>query len=669
MAAVSLLSLASLARSQMETNAATDREIVVTASRTARARLDAPARVDVIDEQAIRSAPVYNVDDLLRSLDGVSVLHGYGFGYGIPGQINIRGIPSLYGTLALADGFPLNEASSGFVNLDEIPSQLVRQIEVVRGPLSALYGADAFAGVVQLLTLEESGPAFTEAGVRGGNESFGEAWATIRNSVGDVAYVLSADARTIDNYLGRNNIREHQWNPIAQEDVVTAKPAENYDYSDLRIFGKLGADVGASSRLQLVGRLYDGRLGYGQTDMRPFLPSAIDNEADTSSALLGATLLSEPRDDLNTRIALAYRRQERTTKGLGFGADERGIPSFVRSISESETDEWRAEGAGTMAASRIHTLSAGCDLVSQDTLFKPARNADSGAGLPLAAGADKETFNAGVYVQDEAAWSERAKLTTALRADSHTTFGRAYSPKMSLLLRPLEDTTVRLSGGRAYRAPSVLELFQPDVNFGSILFRSNPDLRPEYVTSADASVEQRFGVLRAHGDVFYNEMDDLIGRRTTGNVLTFENVDEAWSAGVEAGLDCSLAEWFPGVTVFANGTRQHTEDRNTGLDLAYMPETMFNAGVLLQRAIRAITWSGSIRENYVGTRGYLDLQSGRWQALEDYWRTDVSVKATHRNGVWIALSAQNVMNTTYREASTLDPAPGRLLYVETGVRF
>jgi iron complex outermembrane receptor protein len=240
---------------------------------------------------------------------------------------------------------------------------------------------------------------------------------------------------------------------------------------------------------------------------------------------------------------------------------------------------------------------------------------------------------------------------------------------VSLLYRTLEDTAVRVSGGHAYRAPSVLELFQPDVNFGSLVFRANPDLQPEHITSADAGIEQRTGALRAHVDVFYNEMDDLIGRRTTGNTITFENVDEAWSAGAEAGLDCSLNGWLPGLTVFVNGTRQRTEDRHTGLNLAYMPETIANTGILMERTIRTITWSGSIRENYVGTRGYLDSESGRWQSLDDYWRTDVFLKAAHRSGIWVALAAQNVMNTTYREASTVDPAPGRLWYVETGVQF
>jgi len=635
-------------------------EVVVTATRMARAPAAAPARVTVLDAEFLRAMPAFNPDDQLRAADGVSVLRSYGLGYGIPGQINVRGVPGQHGLLMLADGLPLNEAATGFINPNEVPEHLLERMELVRGPYSALYGADAFAGVVQLFTLDAAGPAFMEAAGRAGNEGFGQAWATLRQPLGEAALLVAADARSIANYTAQTRLRETFWDPASQQYLQLRRAPENYDYADLRLLGKLAWSPSADTRLELLTRGYDGNLGYGQTAVTP--DWAVDNESDNRSALLAATVSSAVSETLNLRGTLAYRRQKRTTTGLDRAA-------LARSVSESVADEWRAESAAAFGLGRRHALTVGADYAGVGCDFRPAWNADTGARLPSAA-ADAHTDNLGVYVQDEAALHEQFLLTAALRGDAHSEFGGALSPKLAGVYRPAADTIVRAAAGRAYRAPSVLELFQPDVNFGSLLFRSNPDLEPEYIWSADAGVEQGWGDgLRGHVEVFWNEMDDLIARRVNGAVVTYENVDEARSQGLEAGLDAALDRWLPGVAAFVNGTRQQSEDRRTGADLPYLPERMGNIGLRFERAARPLAWSGSVRLHYTGERGYTDWASGQWRTLDGYWRTDALLKATHRSGIWVAVAAQNLADTTYQESSTLDPAPGRLWYVEAGLRL
>ena len=112
-------------------------DLVVTGSRTPRPRATVPANITVVDAAALRTSPAQNPDDLLRTISGVSVLRSYGLGYGIPGQINIRGVPGIHGVLLLADGTPLNEAATGFLGVNEVPECALERIEIVRGPFSS----------------------------------------------------------------------------------------------------------------------------------------------------------------------------------------------------------------------------------------------------------------------------------------------------------------------------------------------------------------------------------------------------------------------------------------------------------------------------------------------------------------------------------------------------
>jgi outer membrane receptor protein involved in Fe transport len=639
--------------------------IVVTATRVPRRREELPASVTVLGASVLRSAPLLNADDALRTVSGVAVVRSYGMGYGIPMQINLRGVPGIHGTLLLADGFPLNEAATGFLNIHEIPAAAVRQIEVVRGPLSAVYGPDAFGGVVQLLTPEPEGPAFFEAAGRAGNEGFRQAWALARARHDDVGLVVSADARRIANYVARDHVLDTRWDASSGRYVAVRRPASNYDYADRRVMLKIGAPVADASRLTVLGRIFDGELGYGQTQLSPLLPP-VNSDTENGSALIGASLASEISERLSTRLSGAYRRQTRELWGPELAGVERGMPVVVRGYSETVANEWRAGASATVAAGGGHVLSPGIELTAVEGTFQPTRVADSGEPLPLAMGDKAEASQTGVYLQDEAAIGETLRVALGVRVDDHSGFGTACSPRGGVVCR-LGATSLRASAGRAYRAPSLLERYQPDVHFGSYLFQSDPDLEPEDIVAVDAGVDHHFGdALALRLDGFHNDMDDLISRRTAGSVVTFENVAEAWSAGGEAAADWFLA---PGFTLSASYTRQWSEDRDTGLDLAYVPEQLLGLGMRAQGRVHGLNCEGSLTEQYVGSRGYVDGASGRWRPLAAYWRTDACLKATWPSGLHAGIGAQNLTDQTYQEASTLNPAPGRLWYVEAGMRF
>lgn len=656
-----------VAGAQTNVSSVSTGEVVVTATRVPRLESEVPAAVTVIGESDIRNSPAQNADDLLRSVSGVSILRSYGMGQGIPSQINIRGVPGTQRTLLLVDGLPLNEAISGFLGINEVPMEAVRQIEVVRGPFSALYGTDAFGGVVALLTRDPGPATRVETAVSAGNEGYLRYLLQSSGTLDGIGYSVCADTRTIDNYTGRDAIQGQRLDLATGAMVDTAIVPENYGYSDTRILAKLVLPVGHESDLMFQVQYYDGELGYGQTDLTPLFPVPVDNEADTSTLRLGGVLTSALTTSLKGSLSAFVRRQERQTEGLNFSEMMGVIPLYVPSTQRTVSDDWQTDGRLDWTFSSRNTVVAGVEFHRIEGDFSPVRNSLTDQALPWSESREASVNNGAVYVQDEAKLMDRLNLTTGIRLDMNSEFGDVVSPRAGALYQVTDATAVRASVGRAYRAPSLLELYQPRQSFGNFLFESNPDLDPEYIVAGDAGVEHRFsGSVRGHVEGFYNDMSDLISSYPVGGVFTFINVDEAWSAGSEVGLEWDVIDRL---SLFVNYTYEQSENETTGTDLPYVAEHQVGGG--LRGTLPCGRWSNqfSILESYVGERGAPDVNTGLWTTFDGYWRTDASWRSTFGDRAWIGASAQNLLDATYEESQVLSPAPGRLWSVEVGVRF
>jgi len=640
-------------------------EVVVTASRLREPLAEVPASVSVIGTNELRTTPARHVDDAIRSTPGVYVLRSVGMGYGLPVQINLRGVPGQHAVLLLADGLPMNDAVAGFAAVNEVALESVRQIEVVRGPFSALYGADAFAGVINVLSLDpEQRPT---AAVRGrfGNEGFTEF--LIQGSAGDRSsgFTVDLSTRSIDNALAQDTIIDRQWDAASGTYFERTLPAENYGYRDTRLHGRYTHDLGSDTHIDIIGRYSDSEQGYGLADYRPLFPETVETDMENESAMLGMVISSDLSEGLSFKGRAYYRDQQRRQYGLDVADLAGGVPGFARSRSYTDGRDWFLDGAADLRLSETHTLTIGSDFTRNDADFSPLYDALTGEPFPVSSGRRAHSSSAGLYAQDRAALTDRLELLAGLRVDEHSTFGTAVSPKAGLLFTATDRTRLRTSVGRAYRAPTLTELYQPDILFGNVLFQSNPDLEPEYILSADLGLDHSFSCraeLRA--DIFYNDMSDLISKQVDGTSLRFANTDDAESYGIETGLDLTLAT---GCVVTVTYTEQRGENRDTGADLEHIPERLASIGLRLSRDLgKAWRTDFSITEQHVGERSYIDLASGQRQELDAYWRTDAALRFTFRDAVWVGATIENATDTTYQEWPLINPAPGRLYALEVG---
>ncbi len=643
-------------------------DIEVIGSRLRRDRAKIPASVTVVTQEQVRTSGAANVDDLLRSVSGINVMRGVGIGNGMPIQIQVRGVTGDHRVLLLVDGLPLNEAATGYLSLNEVPVHAVQRVEVIRGPFSSLFGTDAFGGVINIITKQAGEEPEVDIITRAGNGGLRQAALTHRGRTDSVSYSVLVDHRSINNYLARPYSIERRYDRATQQYIDTAKTTVNYDYTDMRILGSASIDLSDNAQLTLQARYYEDELGYGQKDLVPLHPAPEDNINKSKTAMLGGHLTAVVSPKLDLRFGGYYRNQTRELWGLDFSHfAASSAPVYARSLLENDVGEWQIETSADADILPSHTFSFGADFRRSDADFSPVMDDATRVALPWASGAQEHAWNAGLYVQDEISVGKKLTVVAGARFDYHSEFSDTISPRAGAIYNLSKDTTIRASVGRAFRAPTLVELFQPTLSFGYVTYQSNPNLKPEFTTSGDVEIEHRFtDKLAATVAVFYNAMDDLIENQLSGNVLSNINISEAKSVGVEASVAWAIADCADASFSY---TYQEAEDTQTGANLDYVPEGNGSLGLRLHQTRGKWELEASLTELYVGTRDFLDWDSGQRYELENYLRTDLALRGTYDDRIWIAVSMQNATDEKYQESRLIPLAPGRLVSVELGARF
>lgn len=645
-----------------------DETITVTATRVPQTIWEAPASVTVVSNSIFLRSSAYNVDDVLRNVAGVSVLQTVGIGYGLPSQINMRGVPGQHAVLLLFDGIQVNESFSGYMTINDIPLEAIRQIEIVRGGLSSLYGSDAMGGVINIISRELLDVPRTGFSIATGTDGYRRALFQTGEANKTSGYAVWLDERCIDNYLGQKRIIESIWNRNAGQYVRVMREANNYDYSDYRVLGKGFVKLNDDMQIDLQGRFYSGTLGYGVRDMRPLYPEVVDNQIENKRWVGSARLISGPETGIKLDAILSYQYQRREVEGLNFVKMSGMQPVFAPSRSVADGMEYQIQTLLSSEMSSVHVLSGGFDYRFNYADFSPLRYANRDEAFPYSVGRSANQWTAGVFLQDELTYANAGKLVAGIRFDKNSEDNDIILlPRIGTKYALSEITTIWTSASRSYRIPTLLERFQPAINFGSSTFESNPELEPERVTTFDLGLEQLLGrVFLARIAGFFTDMSDLIVTKVNGNKMTFENVEESHSQGLETEFS-----WYPikQIIVTANYTRQngHTDENNG--KLPHLPQNIFSFGIRPQLHTGDYLFKGSLDIHHIGDRWYPDSLLGQWQKLDKYWRSDASLAIHYRDVAWVSMAVRNITDEKYQEWELINPAPGRMIFVEVGINW
>lgn len=623
-------------------------ELVVTATRVPLHRAALPTPVAVWTGAELRASGIRTVADALRHVPSAIVARAGP--QGAQTSLFLRGAESNY-VKVLVDGITVNDPG-GSVDLADLSTDQVERIEVVRGPVSVLYGSDAVAGVVQVFTRRgTSEPAWsvTATGGRGsqrhadGGYGVAEADATVSGRAGPIRYTAGGG---------------HSWN----EGVYPFNSGRSMTDGTVR----LGWTPAAPVEIAVVSRLSDSESGF-PTDGAGAL---VDRNARlerrlATTAIQGGWRLG-PTVDAQLRVGLADRRQASVDPPDGPG-DTLGVYSSRLDWDVSRrTIEARVDVALESAV-----LTGGIALERAEADIAYDSRSEWG---PLTAGAGYRRTNRGYYVQILAEPLGGVDLTLGGRIDDNQTFGSFATYRAGVSLEPVPGTRLRAAIGRGFREPSFDENFGS--GFGDV---GNPRLEPERSLSLELGIEQRLaGGFRVQLTGFDQRFEDLIQFTFAPDgpdQPNYFNVGAARSRGVEL-----EGAYERGAVRFgASYAWLDTEVLDPGLatDAAFV-----EGEPLLRRPRHSGTLSGryavgggslGLTLNAVGERHDLDFAAGfpaPRVTLPAYATLDLA--AEHRIPVPAALRADlllrldNLLDERYSAIRGF-PAPGRV--VRLGIRL
>tara|TARA_Y100001949_G_scaffold165557_1_gene161412 strand:- start:20592 stop:22490 length:1899 start_codon:yes stop_codon:yes gene_type:complete len=526
---------------------------VITATQTSHSELSAPASVSVVTREELEQRPVYNLADAVKYLPGVHLNPSSTYGRQ---EIKLRGMDSDY-TLLLVNGRRINSRdalSSNYANdfdLSSIPMAAIERIEVIRGPMSSLYGADALGGVVNVILrqpTEESkaGIAYTYE-----HPTEGESGDSHKAS----GYVSGS---LIENKLLGNLILETT-DQAAWLSEQTVNP--NTDAAEQRqatsAYGSLSwlLDERQTVDLDITHRKDDREAEWNN------FGAVVQNiqEMERWSFGLGHT---GNWDGFNTRVRYYYENVELM--------DDSQIMTNLRGMKgDIEQKNHTVDGQVTAFLGN-HLLTLGSELRRTEL----AHNQNLGS--------ETEVDQKAVYLQDEFSIGD-LDVTLGGRLDDHDSFGSEFSPRAYGVYNLTDNWVIKGGVGRSFKAPSI---YQSDETYGVLACRGmctlvgNPNLKPETATSYEIGTLYQNERVEAGIMLFNNDIDDMIitdtwrvGYRPA--VMTYSNVSKARVQGYELQGRYNLSDT---IGLRANYTYSDAEDRDTDEQLRNSPQHVANIG-------------------------------------------------------------------------------------------
>ncbi|MDD5258431.1 MAG: TonB-dependent receptor [bacterium] len=593
--------------------------------------------VTVIKAEDIAAAHTQDISQLLNQAAGLDLPKQASMGNAQ--TLSIRGVPGQQ-VLILLDGFPLNSPSLGLSDLSQIPLENIEAIEIVRGAGSAIYGANAIGGVVNIITKKSPGPKpLTDISLLAGSHNTQTYRFSFGAKPGNLDYAVSA-SRSFSNGWRKNN-----------------------DFDNNALSGRIGYDLHRYGKISLHNQYYRSFLGLPGPSNVPIdtWDNALEREASSPNA----------RQEDRTNITYAEY------KVMLCGQTAAKVRMFLNDTKQIyRNTDWSLDN---LRRNRSHGASTQLDLVSgwsagleyrQDSVWQRDDNIQA------------DTINEAVffqslygqYMRQMEAWL----YTIGARYDHHSISGGQFNPRLSLVYLLNSTWKASLNIARGFRPPTVNDLFWPlnqESFFGlTYITVGNKNLSAEKAMSYDLGLEGKFSdSCQGKATLFYIASKDLMLWRQENVTLTTyryspQNIAQGKNVGLEVEANQALFSALKHKLVY---TAMQAQGKNNS-DPDYLL-LAFHAKHKLSYQLDYLpkeTVQISIRNQFQSASFEQDGERGLKIPSANIWSAALQKKI---NSAVFAFKADNLFNKRYAVRTdgfgNYYPLPGRTYWFSCDLPF
>ena len=664
-------------------------EVVVTATGTGNLLRDVPVQTEVITKKMIESYGGKSIEEILGGLTS-----SFAFNEGDMGsQAQLGGLGNGY-ILILVDGKRLHGDNGGENDLGLIDPHNIEKIEIVKGAQSALYGSDAIAGVVNIITKKHHTEGLLlENTTRYGTFNDVRQHNGVGVRIGKVQSYTNFQLQHSDGW--QNTSREYAEGKVLEDSrnktvnqFTNWQVAERLIYAPMRNL-ELYAD--GSFYRKIINRPTNGR--YASCDVYTY--DLLYRNASASAG--GKWTIDEKRKDYVqldidwNKHAYYYKYTSRTYEDAYIDGElEHGIP-FYAGQQRLQADQQRTMATlkGVFHLPAGNTLNAGAEF-RYDYLKAPMRT-DNGKA------SDK---TAAIYAQDEYNPAKWLNITAGARLVDNASYGLHFTPKISAMLS-LGDVRVRLGWSQGFKSPTVKELYYRYLHvMGSSTFFNigNTDLKPQTSNYWSANAEYRAGRLTLSLTGYLNRLDNMIAlvnvpvEEIPKDITTaylgdgsqnvqarrYKNLEDAKTYGADFQMQVNITD---GLT-FTGGysyldTQANTYDTQRGrmkkATIDGMAHHKWNASIVYSRRFAPsyrlsanLSTRGSSKRYYENNGNGKHFQIWRINTTHDFGRQQAPL--TYR----VELGMDNILNykdTTMHPYHLGTTTGGRTVYCTLALKF
>ena len=652
-------------------------EVVVTGTGTQHLLKDAPVQTEVISHRQLQQYAGKSIEDILSGLTA-----SFEFSENdMSSRLQMNGLGNSY-VLILIDGRRLHGDNGGENDLSLIDPHNIEKIEIVKGASSALYGSDAIAGVINIITKKHR-----EQGIMLENTSRFGSYGDIRQHDG-----IALNIGRLSSYTNFQLQHSDGWQNTSEEapsqteyHITDSRNMTVNRHTNWQIAERLTYQLTPGLELYADGSIYWKRI-YRPCGHHPGVDvKTWDLQYDNASLSAGGKWKLNDTDIITLdadwkRHAYNYVYTDTTlTDGYVNGRFTNYFPYFPDD-KELQSDQRLTNISlkGVFDLPYEQRLSAGFDY-RYDWLKAPMR---------VAGGKATDNTEA-IYLQDELSLLDPLHLTAGLRLTRNEGFGFRLTPKLSAMLKLGDGLRLRATWSQGFKTPTPKELYYQYIKNmnGVYLYLGNTDLKAQHSNYFGVSAEYSVGHLTVTIAPYYNKVNDMITlvtiptKQAPGDLISkydpirvrqYQNMEDAKTYGIDVTVRYQTKSFTAGGSYSYLDTEANQYDSENDVIL---PVTI--DGMAHHKASVYATWNHQFSKGYqLGIGLYGRMSSKRYYQIDgdgkgyQLWR----VSTNHQIGkLWrIDAGVDNIFNFVDRTPHGLHlgtTSPGRTVYASLTVRF